>query len=179
MGGRQFHQVCRIHIHGYLGNARGSKPGPKVSPGLGTCRTDVRVKCLRDARANYALHLLRIFVPCSLQLCFSWGGSHSNCFHRLCAARSTGSNAPEALRLDIVPHLLFPDPKVWACEAGNRDVKVVVVGGGGHFEKVSVKKLIVSSLLTMMISEEKNSSALRRFHAYVWCTWLWQGVLPP
>ena len=36
--------------------------------------------------------------------------------------------------------------------------------------EVSVKKLIVSSLLATMISKEKNSSAMQRFHTYVWCT---------
>ena len=149
--------VCCIHIRSYLRNARGSKPGPEVCPGLGTCHTDVRAKCLWDVRADYAL-----------QLRFSQGGSPSDCFHRLHASNSTSSNAPEVLGLEVVPHLLFPDSEIWACEDRNGGGKIVV--GGGHFKRVSVKKTYHQLTVDNDDLKRKNSSALQRFHAYVWCT---------
>ena len=55
---------------------------------------------------------------------------------------------------------------------GMEAVRLLVLVLAAISIRVSVKKLIVSSLLSTMISKEKHSSALQRFHAYVWCTQL-------
>ena len=161
MGGRQFHWVCCIHICSYLRNTRSTKPGPKVSPSVSTCHTDVWVEHLRDARANNALHLLGVLVPCSLELCFSWGGSPSSHLHRPRASRSTGSNAPEALGLEVVPHILFPDSEIWACEDRNGGGEVVVVGGG-HFNGKFLWRNLSSAHCWQWWSQKKRTPLCRR-----------------
>ena len=95
------------------------------------------------------------------------------------AAWSTGSNMPEVLGLEVIPHLLFPDSKIWACEDGNTGSEVVVVGGG-HFNRKFLWRNLSSAQCWQQWSQKKKkySSASQRFHAYVWCTRLWQGVLP-
>ena len=61
----------------------------------------------------------------------------SNCFHWTDKC-TTSYKVPQMLGLKIVPHLLFPDPKVWACEDRDGGVEVVVVGR--HFKKSFCKE---------------------------------------
>ena len=65
-----------------------------------------------DARANNALYLLQVLVLSCLGLCFSLSESTRGGRHWSGATRSTSGNASQALGLEVVPHLLFPDSKI-------------------------------------------------------------------